>query len=191
MTSWLIYSCKPTSEEEKFIKSNIAKINQKNPDSLGDLPFVSVVDLEGVQDQIQKLGEEDELEADKIKEDIPTVEQSDVVTIIGPNWEVVATEVEGKPYRTGAFLVRPERRVGAGGGIGCGGGDGESMIGESALIGVEGMLEPLAGEDSSDSVSGTGVILDGATELVNSGSSSSSGTLGDKVGCKPGKVSSW
>ncbi|EGG01582.1 uncharacterized protein MELLADRAFT_110895 [Melampsora larici-populina 98AG31] len=59
MTSWLVYSCKATSDEQKIIKSNIAKISQKNPDSHGDLPFVSAVDSEGVKEEIEQLCEED------------------------------------------------------------------------------------------------------------------------------------
>ncbi|EGF98703.1 uncharacterized protein MELLADRAFT_69097 [Melampsora larici-populina 98AG31] len=75
MTSWLVYARKATSDEQKIIKANIAKISHKNPETQGDLPFVSAVDLEGVEQEIEKLCEEAEKEdgEDEIEEDIPTV----------------------------------------------------------------------------------------------------------------------
>ncbi|EGG08184.1 uncharacterized protein MELLADRAFT_84962 [Melampsora larici-populina 98AG31] len=53
-TSWLVYSRKPTSEEQKAIDRGVAKIHQKNPDSLGDIPFVSALDMAGVEEQIEE-----------------------------------------------------------------------------------------------------------------------------------------
>ncbi|EGG02491.1 uncharacterized protein MELLADRAFT_91311 [Melampsora larici-populina 98AG31] len=53
-TSWLIYQQKPTTEEQKIIDAGIAKITAKNPDALGDVPFVSANDSEGMQDQIDE-----------------------------------------------------------------------------------------------------------------------------------------
>ncbi|EGG07011.1 uncharacterized protein MELLADRAFT_86134 [Melampsora larici-populina 98AG31] len=51
-TSWLIYSRKPTTEEQKTIDLGIAKIIKKNPDPLGDVPFVRATDLDGLEKQI-------------------------------------------------------------------------------------------------------------------------------------------
>ncbi|EGG05826.1 uncharacterized protein MELLADRAFT_107314 [Melampsora larici-populina 98AG31] len=48
--SWLIYSRKATSSEQRVIDVGIAKITSKNPDAPGDLPFVSGLDLEDVED---------------------------------------------------------------------------------------------------------------------------------------------
>ncbi|EGF98276.1 uncharacterized protein MELLADRAFT_96044 [Melampsora larici-populina 98AG31] len=53
-TSWLIYQRNPTTEEQKIIDAGIAKITAKNPDALGNVPFVSANDLEGMQDQIDE-----------------------------------------------------------------------------------------------------------------------------------------
>ncbi|EGG09454.1 uncharacterized protein MELLADRAFT_95931 [Melampsora larici-populina 98AG31] len=50
-TSWLVYSHKPTKEEQKIIDQGVATITQKNPDALGDNPFVSPEDLDGVDKQ--------------------------------------------------------------------------------------------------------------------------------------------
>ncbi|EGG06901.1 uncharacterized protein MELLADRAFT_86319 [Melampsora larici-populina 98AG31] len=54
-TSWVIYSCKPNIDEQKLIERGIAKITLKNPDPLGDVPFVRPDDLEGLDEQIDKL----------------------------------------------------------------------------------------------------------------------------------------
>ncbi|EGF97588.1 uncharacterized protein MELLADRAFT_114217 [Melampsora larici-populina 98AG31] len=54
-TSWIIYSRKPTSEEQKTIDNGIAVISKKNPS--GEIPFVSADDVEGVEDQIAELSE--------------------------------------------------------------------------------------------------------------------------------------
>ncbi|EGG01673.1 uncharacterized protein MELLADRAFT_66879 [Melampsora larici-populina 98AG31] len=47
---WLIYSCKPTSSEQKVIDLGVAKISAKNPDAQGDLPFILQPELDDVED---------------------------------------------------------------------------------------------------------------------------------------------
>ncbi|KAH9824998.1 hypothetical protein DFH28DRAFT_878188 [Melampsora americana] len=53
-TSWLVYSRKPNIDEQKFIDIGIAKIASKNPHAVGNIPFVSPADLEGVEEQIEE-----------------------------------------------------------------------------------------------------------------------------------------
>ncbi|EGG05220.1 uncharacterized protein MELLADRAFT_88235 [Melampsora larici-populina 98AG31] len=54
-TSWVIYSRKPNIDEQKLINCGIAKITLKNPEPLGNVPFVRPGDLEGLDEQIDKL----------------------------------------------------------------------------------------------------------------------------------------
>ncbi|EGG06946.1 uncharacterized protein MELLADRAFT_86229 [Melampsora larici-populina 98AG31] len=51
-TSWLVYSRKPSTDEQNVIDRGIAKIMKANPDPLGDIPFTSAADLEGLEEQI-------------------------------------------------------------------------------------------------------------------------------------------
>ncbi|EGG02976.1 uncharacterized protein MELLADRAFT_90615 [Melampsora larici-populina 98AG31] len=53
-TSWLIYARKPTGDEQKLIDAGIAKTTHKNPEAVGDVPFVSPEDLIGVEDQMDE-----------------------------------------------------------------------------------------------------------------------------------------
>ncbi|EGG12243.1 uncharacterized protein MELLADRAFT_89278 [Melampsora larici-populina 98AG31] len=95
MTSWLVYSRKASSDEQKVIKSNIAKISQKNPDSHGDLPFVSAVDLDGVKEEIEQLCKEEENQEEEEDENENKEDEieEDVVTAVPANVGVPTTTI--------------------------------------------------------------------------------------------------